>query len=69
MEHTVLPSHSATEDAEGELLPFALDGDGMPASPQPIAPLRVRAGSGVCPSGELPALYGALSPAVLQELR
>ena len=49
-----LPSHSATEDAETELLPFALDSDAMPASPQPLAPLRARAGSGLPPAGLAP---------------
>ena len=46
-----LPSHSATEDAETEMLPFALDSDAMPASPQPLAPVRARAGSGIPPGG------------------
>ena len=46
-----LPSHSATEDAETEMLPFALDSDAMPASPQPLAPVRARAGSGIPPAG------------------
>ena len=46
-----LPSHNATEDAETEMLPFALDGDAMPASPQPLAPARARAGSGIPPGG------------------
>ena len=50
-EHAELPSSSATEDAEGELLPFALDGDAIPASPQPLAPLRARTASGLSPSG------------------
>ena len=45
------PSQSATEDAEAELLPFALDSDAMPASPQPLAPLRARAGSALSPAG------------------
>ena len=49
-----LPSHSATEDAETELLPFALDSDAMPASPQPLAPLRARTGSGLSPAGVVP---------------
>ena len=51
-----LPSHSATEDAETEMLPFALDSDAMPASPQPLAPVRARAGSGD------PAWRSALNP-------
>jgi len=53
-DHPDLPSHSATEDAEGELLPFALDSDATPASPQPLAPLRARASSGLSPAGLLP---------------
>ena len=62
LEHAELPSHSATEDAEGELLPFALDGDAIPASPQPLAPLRARTASGLSPSGEIPLCAPFLSP-------
>ena len=62
-EHAELPSHSATEDAEGELLPFALDGDAIPASPQPLAPLRARTASGLSPSGETPLCMPSLTPA------
>ena len=60
-EHAELPSHSG-EDAEGELLPFALDGDVIPASPQSLAPLRARTASGLSPSGEMPLCAPFLRP-------
>lgn len=58
-ELAALPS----EEAEADVLPFALDADAMPASPHPPVPLRMSLGGTPSPPGALSRGPSSLSRA------